>query len=118
MSRKRMISTLTELYAQTHQYETDTSAEWTIVNTPCRDLSPPPASCLDSATTPRLESVASSEVGAVLSIPDSNNEPVTSQVEALVLSYYYHFYSPLLSCMWPYCFLAACCHIGSLFSLN
>ena len=32
MSRKRMVTALTEIYQQTHQYETDTSAEWTMLS--------------------------------------------------------------------------------------
>lgn len=34
MSRKRMIAALTQIYKETHVYETDTSAEWTVLPTP------------------------------------------------------------------------------------
>ena len=36
MSRKRMVAALTQIYKETHVYETDTSAEWTVLPTPSK----------------------------------------------------------------------------------
>lgn len=41
MSRKRMVDALTQIYKETHQYETDTSAEFTTLPTPYRDNGEP-----------------------------------------------------------------------------